>query len=80
MTINQLTPKNLAMVLAVCFADWGDFSFKVFEIVAIGKAGDESIEDEQLRLDSIDAAKVLDTAATWITNIIVAPHMIKPAP
>ena len=78
-TANALNAKQLAMVLATLFADWGDISPKVFEIVALGMAGDESIEDDDLRLDSIEAAKVFDTAAAWINNIVVAPTMIKSA-
>ena len=80
MNFTPLTSKNLALTLATFFADWGDISPKVFEIIATGMAGDESIEDDDLRLDSIEAAKRLDDAAKWINAIVTAEPYFKPAP
>lgn len=79
-TFTPLKPTDLALAMATFFADWGDISPKVFEIVALGMAGDELIKDEQMRLDSIEAAKRLDDAARWINAIVTAKPYFKPAP
>lgn len=75
MPLQHLTARQLATVLATCFASWGDISPSVFDLVARGMAGDESIEDADTRLDSVAMGKALADAAAWIMGIITAPPL-----
>ena len=72
-TTNRVTARQLATVLTVCFDGWGDISPRSIELVADGMAGDESLEDNDVRLDSIALARALDDAATLLNTIVSAP-------
>lgn len=75
MPLQHLTARQLATVLATCFASWGDISPATFGLVACGMAGDESIEDTDTRLDSVAMEKALTDAAAWIMGIVTAPPL-----
>lgn len=68
-----ITARQLATILDANFDGWGDISPRSIEIVALGLAGDESIEDVEMRLDSIAMANALTGAATWINLMFAAP-------